>query len=151
MEIKKIKISFDMIGMECLIATDDYQNELDKMKLHVSHECEIKEIPDNKKRSYQQLKTYWKLCQIVSDNINDKNWNTKEKVNEQCKIACRLYDCFVYYENKKTGEQTLNIRTSSISYAKLAHLEACNYFTEAFKVMADKLGITVEQLLSEGK
>ena len=35
----------------------------------------------------------------------------------------------------------------SIAFKNLKHIEACGYFTEAFKVMAKHIGITPEELI----
>ena len=112
---------------------------------------EISTIIDKRERSYEQLCLYWVLCGIVADNTDDKDWDTKEKVDFQCKFACRHIKFWTYYDNPKTGEKMLHIEMDSISFARLAHLEACHYFDQAFKLMADKIGITVDELTGEAE
>ena len=147
----KIKIKPEMVGRECLMPITEVSNKnMQKLPLREKLNVDVKKITSKRVRSYEQLELYWALCDLVANNTDDFNWNTKEKVDEQCKIACRLYKHWIYYENQKTGQTTLNIKTDSISYQNLNHLEACNYFSEAFDVMANKLGLSSkEELLQE--
>jgi hypothetical protein len=144
LSIIKRKVTHDDLDKFAFFATEE-----EKIKCNVHLNCNIVAIPDKKLRSYEQLKLYWTSCQVVSENHNDNNFDTKEKVDEQTKIHCRLVECYYYYQNEKTGESTLNIKTGSISYAELPHLEACNYFDQAFKFHADLLKITVDELMQE--
>jgi len=104
-------------------------------------------IPNAKPRSLQQLNLYFALCEFVAHNMDDQNFNTKDKVNEQCKIHLRHVDTWYYYINEKTGEKTLNIKTKSISFTELDHLEACNYFDDAFKYFAELLNVELDELI----
>lgn len=94
-----------------------------------------------KPRSYEQLKLYHAVCRTVADNTDDPNWNTPQKVDFQCKVLCRLIDEFVVVGN------ATHIIPGSVSYAKMSHLSACNYFDRAFDEMAKFLGTTREELL----
>lgn len=98
-----------------------------------------------KERSYPQLKLFWKACATVARNTDDPHWNTSEKVAFQCKIATKLYD------TSKTIVDSggrVHLSWRSISFKEMRHLEACKFFDMAFMVMASKLGITTEELLS---
>ena len=94
-----------------------------------------------KDRSWKQLKMFWKVCRKVADNTSDDNWDTADKVAEQCKIKVRYIKETVVVDNR------VHIITGSISYKALAHMQACNFFNQAYKEMAKHLKVTVERLL----
>jgi hypothetical protein len=99
-----------------------------------------------KPRSYLQLKLYWSGCKLVSDNTEDVHWNTKEKVDFQCRVHTHFVDpdCVVV---KKDGTVAFSYR--SIAFANLKHIEACNYFDQAFRVMAKFLMVPVDTLMEQ--
>ena len=96
-------------------------------------------------RSYEQLQTYHCACRTTAENSLDPNWNTPKKVDFQVKVACRLIDSFLVIDG------VTQIIPGSVSYAKMKHLQACNFFEQAFQEMADHLGITVDKLLENAK
>ncbi|GAG09454.1 unnamed protein product [marine sediment metagenome] len=108
-----------------------------------------------KERSYQQLKLFMQACRAVARNTEDPNWNHFEKVKMQCKVALGLYEtdkdgnkiCIVLPDSSSNDEYLVIFKYRSIGYDTLKHLEACDFFNEAFDLMADFLGTTVEQLL----
>lgn len=142
--VRKFRITSEMVGGECLLVTDGRGDEI---QAGVEYAATLSRVTENRERSYEQLKLYWSCCGYVAENNDDMNWNTKEKVDEQVKIAARHYEYWIYYQNQKTGEKTLNVKTKSISFAELPHLEACGFFDDAFKILACKIGLTVEELI----
>ena len=96
-------------------------------------------------RSYEQLKLYFACCQKVAENTDDPQWETKEDVDFQCRVQCRIIDKI------KVVDGIVHIVVGSISYSALKHLEACNYFDRAFDIMAKKIGVTADELTAEGK
>ena len=119
-------------------------------------EEKIREYPENQivsgkitgvkiPRSYEQLKLYFACCQKVAENTDDPQWETKEDVDFQCRVQCRIIDKI------KVVDGIVHIVVGSISYSALKHLEACNYFDRAFDIMAKKIGVSVEDLTAEGK
>ena len=147
--IFRAKITPGMVGTDCLLLSDPAQ--FDGMPYGEIHNAAIQRVGEGRARSYAQLGLYWACCKLVADNTEDVDWNTAKKVDEMCKIAARHVDFWVHYQNRKTGETWCNIRTKSISFAELAHIEACGYFDQAFQSMADKLGITVDELEDAAK
>lgn len=97
-----------------------------------------------KERSERQLRLFWACCQEVAENADDPNWNTKRKVAEQIKILLRYVD-----EYMVTGDGTVHFITGSISSDRMDHMEACRFMDQAFELMAERLGITVDELLAE--
>lgn len=97
-----------------------------------------------KQRSYQQLKAYWVCCQIVSDNNESPGWQTKEQVDFQCRVGLHFIDQNLIIA-KPDGSIAMHYR--SISFKNLGHIEANCFFSNAFELMANKLGVTVEELI----
>jgi hypothetical protein len=104
----------------------------------------ITPIGAQKQRSVAQLNLYWACCKEVADNTDDQKWNTKEKVDFQCRVILDFRDKS-YIAVRPDG--TVQFKYRSISFKNLKHMEACNYFTRAFDVMAGFLGVTVEDLV----
>jgi len=98
-----------------------------------------------KPRSYDQLKLYFGCCDTVALNTEDPEWNSKEKVH--FKVRCILR----FYKSVSVQDDKVMFELKSISYRDMKHRAACNYVEKAFGVMADFLGITVEQLIEETK
>ena len=96
-------------------------------------------------RSYEQLKLYFACCQKVSENTDDPQWETKEDVDFQCRVQCKIID------NIRVVHGIAYIQVGSISYDQLSHLKACNYFDRAFDIMAKKIGVTVDELTAEAE
>lgn len=91
-----------------------------------------------KPRSYEQLKTYWAGCNVVADNLEDK---TKEDVDFDVKVKLKHIKRF------KVVDGITIVEVDSISYDRLQHIEACNYFDRAFPALAGMIGVTVEELM----
>ena len=96
-------------------------------------------------RSYEQLKLYFACCLKVADNTKDEQWQTKEDVDFQCRVQCKII------KSIKVVKGVAHIEVGSISYDQLKHLEACNFFDRAFVIMAKKIGVKVDELKAEGK
>lgn len=80
-----------------------------------------------KPRSYQQLKTYWGGCNVVSDNLENM---TPEEVDFEVKVRLKHIKQF------RIVNGVTIVEVDSISYARLPHLTACRYFDRAFPVLA---------------
>lgn len=98
----------------------------------------------NKQRSYLQLKAYWQACKTTASNNETPGWRTKEQVDFQVRVALRFYDPDLIVA-RPDGSIAFNYR--SLAYKNLKHAEACNYFSQAFEIMANKLGVTAEELI----
>ena len=132
--------------IECALQLrDDYtvkpfsQEDLDKVKEFKPNQILRGKLWGVKKpRSLIQLRLYWVLCQTVADNLDGV---TKEDVDWKCKKECKLIKRFEVEKDK------VFIEMMSVAIANLPHMEACNYFDRAFKVMAKILDVKVEELL----
>jgi hypothetical protein len=147
-KIIKVKITPDMIGQDCFITDDNkIYNKCNYGELTAAS-LDLKITP----RSLEQHRLLFAIFKEVAEQLADNdNFNTVEKVKEQCKIACKFFDCYYFYENKKTGKKELNIKTKSIAFDKLDHYEACGVFDEFFEYCAGLLGIDKDTLIKNMK
>ena len=146
--IIRARITPDMIGADCLLATSgDYAD----MPHGEEHNAEISSIPDALRRSNKQLNLYWKVCEVVADSTEDENWNTKDRADEQLKLLCGHHEPPIYVYDVESKITRVHIKTRSIGFHNLRHIEACGYFTDAFQRAAEKIGVTVEELVAEAK
>ena len=100
-----------------------------------------------KPRSVIQMRLYWATCRVVAENTENKGWNTQDKVDFQCRVNLHFVDKDTVVV-KPDGEVVYKYR--SIAFKNLSHIMACNYFDNAFQVMAKFLRVPVDKLLSMG-
>ena len=111
-----------------------------------------------KQRSIVQLNTFFACCNFVADNVKEydlnhnqytdgSHWNTKDKAAFYCKIALHFVDDSktIVYKNE------IRFHYRSISIENLKHLEACRFFDRAFELLALRIGIKTDKLVSEAK
>ena len=114
------------------------QQDVDKLKELKSNQILRAKLYGVKKpRSYQQLKLYWACCKTVADNLEEY---TKDDVNFEVRTQLK----FIKHFRLVKGIAYVELR--SISFAELPHIEACNFFDQAFPIMAKMIGVTVEKL-----
>jgi len=87
-----------------------------------------------KERSLKQLNTYWAACEFIGENTDWPRWNTKEKTDFQCRVGTHFVDPNLIVV-KKDGSVHFSYR--SIAFKNLEHIDACNYFDQAYGVMVD--------------
>jgi len=135
----------------------------------IDSQCTIKEISikDGKckdylnpkeQRSLKQHDTYFKCVEVWQEYkmINDDgsinyDYNTKDKCHSQIRWAVKYIDReSVTHFIDKNGKSFLHFELDTISF-KTPQKKANQYFDDAFKFMADELGITVEELIKEAK
>ena len=132
-----------------IVANDTEKEKLKSLAEGEFIECSIKHITTS--RSLQQLNLYWSACTYVANNTENVNFDTAVKVSEQCKINAKFYDYFIFYNNVKTGQQTLNVKTKTISFANCETDEVNAFFTEAFKFMAEFLKMVEDEFINAVK
>lgn len=104
------------------------------------------------RRSIEQHGLYWKCVELFCDHKNDNiEFNTKDKCHTQIRWAVKYInkESAVHLTDSK-GNSKLYFELDSISF-KTPQKKANQYFTDAFKYMADELGITPEILIAEAK
>lgn len=145
----KIRITEDMIGRVAYIATTEEVYSLSEWGEPVA--CVFK--PRIDARSLEQLNLYWACCQLVAENLSDNiNFNTKKKVDRQCKFALRFFDDeSKIHVNIRDGESRVYFELASISFDKLKRKEANEYFADAFSQLAEFIGCSEEEIVTEAK
>jgi hypothetical protein len=106
--------------------------------------CKLSGI--QKPRSLIQMRLYWSTCQVVADNTDQVAWNTKAKVDFQCRVKLHFADADTVVV-KPDG--TIAYKYLSIAFRNLPHIMACNYFDRSFAVMAKFLGVSAEKLIEQ--
>lgn len=98
-----------------------------------------------KERSVRQLGLFFACCNTVAENTEDPNWDNKDKVLNQVKVALQFIDL-----NKSIVDEkgVFHPHYRSISFKNLRHLDACNFFDRAWPILACKLGVKVDELLN---
>lgn len=133
-----IEITMQLSGNKLIPLSIDDSEKLSNYKDNQIVKCKITGI--DKPRSYLQLKRFFAICKIVSGNTDDENWNTVDKVLEQVKIKLQFIDSYIVVNG------SVHIKTKSISFKELKHMEACNFFAHADNIFAKFLGCSLEEL-----
>jgi len=96
-----------------------------------------------KPRSIKQLRLYWVACGIVSEN-NRIGLFAKEQVDFYIRNRLNFFDT-----DKTVVMPGGNVifYPRSIAMHNLEHIEASDYFTRSFQVMAEILECTVEEFM----
>jgi hypothetical protein len=104
-------------------------------------------------RSIKQNNTYWACIQLLKDHKeDDKEWNTQQKIHSQIRWITKYInkESAVHFTDSK-GNSKLYFELESIAFTKSNQKKVNAYFDDAFKYIADDLGITVEELIAEAK
>ena len=120
--------------------TEEDKEALSEYKPNQVLKCKLQGV--KKPRSLEQLGLFMACAKITAENTDDPNWNTKEKVVEQIKLKVRFIESYMVVEG------VIHIKTRSISFANLPHMEACNFFEQGLKEMAGFLQVTVDELVA---
>lgn len=99
-----------------------------------------------KVRSLKQLNLYWAACGFIGENSDHKQWNTKYKVDFQCRVGAHLVNKDLVVV-KPDGECVFAYL--SIAMKNMEHIEACNYFNQAYGIMVDFYNATHDQKITE--
>lgn len=92
-------------------------------------------------RSWVQIKTYYKGCKKVSENTDNPDFNTKEKVDLQLRIKLGWIKETIVVDGR------VQFIPKSISFKEMKHLEFCNYFDRAIDVMVKFLGVEKDDFI----
>jgi len=144
----KVKITIDMVGKTAWILTDEEKNQVADWGEYIA----IKFMPGVDQRSLEQNNLYWKCLEIYCENKSDDfEYNTKDKCHSQVRWAVKYInkESAVHFMDKN-GNSKLYFELDSISF-KTPQKKANQYYDNALKHIADDLGLTVEELISEAK
>jgi len=98
--------------------------------------------------SIPQFGLYWACCELVALNTEDRQWNTKEKVDLQARLGSGWID------KKKIvvlPDGTVHTPVKSLSHATINQFVFNNFMSLALDIMATKIGVTIEQLVYMAK
>ena len=99
-----------------------------------------------KQRSLIQLNTYWAACQFITDSTENKQWNTKAKVDFRCRVGTHFVDPDLVVV-KKDGSVQFSYR--SIAFKNIEHIEVTNYFSRAYDIMVDFWNATHKERIGQ--
>lgn len=120
-----------------------------KIKLGEVVRCDIKKPRDS--RSSQQLRLYWKLCQVVLENT-DGQFASREQVSDYLKIQAGHCDQAHIKIPDGDGFQTvLWLQPRSIAFDKMDQAQFQDYWGKALDVVVGRIipGMGREQLENE--
>jgi hypothetical protein len=104
-------------------------------------------------RSIKQNNLYWACIELLKDHKDhDKEWNTQSKCHSQIRWIVKYInkESAVHFTDSQ-GNSKLYFELDSIAFTKTNQKKVNAYFDDAFKYMADDLGITVEELIKEAQ
>lgn len=120
------------------------EEDLQVMKnFKINQIVRIKVSGTKKERSIPQLGLLFACMKVLADQNVDVEWNTVPKIQFQIKVRLK----FVDMEKSVFINNVMHFHYRSFSFAELEHMEACDIFTGAFDLMADKLQVTKEKLI----
>jgi hypothetical protein len=151
----KAKVRSEMIGLDCYIPSSWMASENIKT-YEYGEPLRVTMKPEKNYRSARQLDLVWACAKFTADNIRDTDptrlsWDTKDKVMYQVRVLSGFVEAMLYLKNPKNGKESLQFIPRSISYENCGHKDACKLFDDALKIMGDKIGLTVEELVAATK
>ena len=105
-------------------------------------------IGAEKQRSSEQLNTVMACCQLVADNTENPQLNSKAKVKFACKVHTDFRDPAITFVSP---DGTVQFHYRSFSFDNLKHMEACNLFERCFDFMASLMGIDKDTMIAEAQ
>ena len=121
-------------------AAEYHHNQLARSKMTA--------IGAKKEYHIEQLAKFFVCCKKVADNTDTPGWTTKDNVAFQCKVKLHFVDTSAIAVSPDGGVQ---FKYRSISLGSMKYLEACNFFANAYEIMAKFLGCTVDELTADDR
>jgi hypothetical protein len=127
---------FEHNGQKCLKPfCEESEKKIDGYKVNQVLHGNVAGETDH--RSVSQLRLYWQAMKFASERIDDPDWSTKDHVDFQLRMALKFFDLdFIHYSEVS---RQVSFKLLSISFANLPHILACNYFDNAFELLANKI------------
>ena len=101
-----------------------------------------------KQRSWQQLKLLHVCLIKVSENTDLRYWNTLKKAKHSLKVELHYIDPSATIVDRQGN---IHFKYRSFGYDDLAHMDACKLFDRAWPILAEVIGVSVEELLAEAE
>ena len=97
-----------------------------------------------KQRSFQQLKTFMGAIRVLTTNTDDPKCSTPDRAKLYIKHCLNYIDAD---STIVTPNGSVILKYRSFNYGDLGHMEACDILNKGLALIADILGITVEELV----
>ena len=113
------------------------QEDLERLKTYKAYQVlRAKLYGIEKPRSLPQLGLYWNRCTYIAEQLSDHNQQfTKNDIDFEVKIkVAKEHPSMI--KRFKAVDGVVYMEPISISFPNMKHLEACNYFSLAWPVMA---------------
>jgi len=95
-------------------------------------------------RSLEQLRLYWKCCNVVAENSGRQEYATKDNVDFRIRVALKFFDESMTIVQP---DGTVVFKVRSIALKNLKHIEACNFFDRAFELMASVFDMSKDDFI----
>jgi len=92
-------------------------------------------------RSVPENALFHLCCKKVADNCDDPQWSTPAKVKIQTKMILKFFKEEIWVD---TGG--VHFVLDTVEFSKTKQVRSHKFISEALELMANKLGVTVEQL-----
>jgi hypothetical protein len=140
----KVRCIQEMVGKEVLLVTDA-ESYRKQRKLPVGEKM-FCEISYGGRHNLKRHDLFQACVSIVAENLGE----SRTQVIERCKIDCRWYSGFTHYRDKN-GSERINVMTKSIKFSEMTLADADEFYSRAFEVISDYIGVSSEKLVSEAK
>jgi len=101
-----------------------------------------------KQRSVIQLNLLMASCQFFADNTENPQWDTKEKVKFQLKVATDFRDPNTVIVSP---DGQIHFLYRSFSFAELKHMDACRIFERCYDILCHGLGMDLDDFITAVK
>ena len=129
-------------GIECAVPADEPARDWFR-EFKENQPLRGKLSGTRKPRSVKQLRRYWAMCRLVSENTEDPKLATYKLVDWQIRHRLQFYDL---NQTVVAPGGHVQFMVLSISFENLKHLEACDYFSRSDQVMCQMLGVAIEEI-----
>jgi len=99
-----------------------------------------------KQRSVPQNRMLHACLRCVADNTTDTHWNSIEKAKIQLKHALHFYKATVVLP-----DGSIHFELDSFAFDNLSQMDANKVCDRSWPILADKLGVKVEELLENSE
>lgn len=128
--------------------TDEGQDAARELKLNRIVRHRITTMGAEKQRSVKQLNLLMAACKFFADNTENPQWNTKDKVKFQLKVATDFRDPNTVIFSP---DGNIHFLYRSFSFTNLKHLEACRIFERCYDILCAGLGMTLDEFIAAVK
>ena len=104
-------------------------------------ECEVRN-GEREPATLEQFGMYFACCAVVAHNTDNRDWDTKEKVDFQCRIGVGWAEAPIHVKDSTT----IIVQPKSLKHKDMDKFIFHNHMFEALIIMADFLGVTPDRI-----